>query len=135
MNFPLPLWPWAVVEITAETAADDRRGLILAAYRASRAGVVGLALRGVTPEAIDDVLDGVVDVARDGELKGVVYLDGTDEAALLAAAAHAGLVVASTTRFRERLSERGIAAVGPRDARSLLGSAAAGRRPEANAVA
>ena len=135
MNFPLPLWPWAVVEITADSTVEDRCGLILAAYRASRAGVVGLALRGVTPESVDDVLDQVVDPRRDGDLKGVVYLDVSDETALLSAAAHAGVVIASTARFRARLEERGIRPVAPHDAGSFLHGAAAATRPEARVVA
>lgn len=132
MNVPLPqpTWPWAVVEITADAVGEDRSGLLLSAYRASRAGVVGLALRGVTPASVDHVLDGVVD-SRDTAVKGVVFLDAAEEATLLAAASHAKLVVAATPRLRERLRAHGIRAVEPHDAEFYLSEAGSARRAPA----
>lgn len=113
--------PWAVVEIAGDFNQSERRGLIEAAYRSSRSGLVGLALHGVTRQAVDRVLDGIVD-ARNGELEGVIYID--DESALLDAAARARLVIAATASFRAQLGARGIVAVGVREGTSFLGLSA-----------
>lgn len=102
--------PWALVEIGSEMDEAERAELIRAAYLSSRAGVVVLVLRGVSPRSVDRVLDEVVNV-REGGIRGVVYLNGDDEPAVLAAAANAAHVIASTERFRLVLDERGIPVV------------------------
>ena len=104
-----PEWPWAVVEIAAESGRADAL-LIRAAYRLSTSGVVALALRGVDAAAVDRLLDEVV-AAREDDAKGVVYLDASDEPALLAAAAQAAIVLAATERFAAQLDRHGISAV------------------------
>jgi hypothetical protein len=131
---PLPGWPWAVVEIASDADPGDRSGLIHAAYRSSRSGVVGLALHGVTRETVDRVLDTVVE-ARDVGLKGVVYLDAEDEPAMLAVASHAAVVIASTEGFRSQVGEWGIAAMGLRDCALFLGLPMATRSPSSPAPA
>jgi hypothetical protein len=113
-----PPRPWAVVEIAHESGEDERARLIRAAYRSSGSGLVALALRGVTREAVDRALDGVVD-ARNGALKGVVYLDAAHDAELLATAAQASIVIASTENFRARLRAHGVVAVGAGDDAAL----------------
>jgi hypothetical protein len=113
--------PWALIEIGCETEEAERMVLIRAAYRSSRAGIVALALRGVTAQSVDRVLDGVVD-AREGAVKGVVYLNGNDERALFSAAADAAVVVASTERFRRALAAHGIVAVDSKESARVLGA-------------
>ena len=118
--------PWAIVEIAGEFDPAERRGLIEAAYRSSRSGLVGLALRGVSRQAVDRVLDDVVDM-RNAEL-GVIYIDGEDESALLDLAARAQLVIAATARFHAQLGERGIVALGVREGTPFLARSARGDR-------
>lgn len=115
--------PWAVVEIGCDTDETARSALIRAAYRSSRSGLVALALRGVTTQSVDRVLDQIVD-ANDHELKGVVYLNGDDAPALLSAAAMAEIVIASTDGFRTELGARGIIAAGPDETAGILGAPA-----------
>jgi hypothetical protein len=122
MNLPLRSGgTWALVEVGSETEEAERIALIRAAYRSSRAGIVALALRGVSIQSVDRALDEVVD-ARDDAVKGVVYLNGDDERALFAAAADAAVVLASTERFRVELAERGIAAVESKESARVLGA-------------
>lgn len=113
------LRPWAIVEIADGVDPAERAELIRAAYRSSRSGLVALALRGVSARSVDSVLDGTVD-ARDREVCGVVYLDGEDRQAVMAAAARASVVVAVTERFRHELNDCGIAALDASEAATIL---------------
>jgi hypothetical protein len=118
-------WPWAIIEICSDDAPEDTR-LIVAGYRASRSGVVGLALRGVTAASVDRVLDAIVD-PRDASLHGVVYLDGNDRQAVGPAVAHAGVVIAASDDFRHQIAELGVAALDPDQGRILLALTGASR--------
>ena len=130
MNLPYAVnrWPWAVVEVAADGESEVTRR-VRDAYLASRAGVVGLVLRGVTRARVDRMLDDVVDT-RDSRLQGVVYLDASDDA-VVQAASHAGVVVASTDGFRALLDSRGIVFMDDAAGSELLrvDVAADGRRP------
>ena len=122
--FPVPAWPWAVVEVAADETRERSAELIRAAYRASRSGVVVVALRGITSDAADRLLDDIVD-PTDPTFQGVLYLDAADERALLAAGAHAGVVIAVTDTFRRQLDGAGLAAHGA-DASALVRHVTAG---------
>jgi hypothetical protein len=98
------------VEIALGSDERERTELIQASYRLSRAGLVALALRGVTPQAVDRALDPVVDVRNDSRM-GVVYLDADSRSEdVRSVAAHASLVVACTDAFRAELLRYGIEA-------------------------
>ena len=122
-----PFTPWAIVEIPGDYDSSARRGLVEAAYRSSERGVVGLVLRGVSRQTVDQMLNDIVS-RRINDLKGVVYLDTDDEGRILAVAARARVVVAATTSFRKRLVEHGIAPIDPRDADFFLGQPAQGAK-------
>ena len=115
---PRPQWPWAIIEICSDDSPDDTR-LIVAGYQASRSGVVGLALRGVSTASVDRVLDAIVD-PRDASLHGVIYLDGNDERAVAPAVAHAGVVIAASDDFRHQVEELGVSALDPDQGHILL---------------
>lgn len=108
-SYPRPVWPWAIIEICSDDSPEDCR-LIVAGYRASRSGVVALALRGVSAASVDRVLDDVID-PRDLSLQGVIYLDGNDRRAVAPAVAHAGVVIAATDDFRHQVEELGVSAL------------------------
>jgi hypothetical protein len=112
--------PWAIVEIAVGSDEGKRTELIRAAYRSSRSGVVALALRGVTRQLVDRALDSVVD-ARQGQMRGVIYLDADESTEdLLIAATHASVVVASTEPFRVALADHGICALGVEEGARIL---------------
>ena len=62
----------AVLEIAPESSGALPTGLLAAAYRASSVGYVMLVLRGVSPQAVDRVLDPLVSSSRTWHLNGVV---------------------------------------------------------------
>lgn len=107
----------AVLEIAPESSGALPIGLLAAAYRASSVGYVMLALRGVSPQAVDRVLDPFVSSSRTWRLNGVVYADARDEQFVCSAAKHARIVVAWSDEFRAQLDAREISYV---DVRSAL---------------
>jgi hypothetical protein len=99
----------AVLEIAPESSGALPTGLLAAAYRASSVGYVMLVLRGVSPQAVDRVLDPLVSSSRNWRLNGVIYVDARDEQFVCAAAKRARIVVAWTDEFRAQLDAREIA--------------------------
>lgn len=99
----------AVLEIAPESSGALPTGLLAAAYRASSVGYVMLVLRGVSPQAVDRVLDPLVSSNRTWHLNGVVYVDARDEQFVCSAAKRARIVVASSDEFRAQLDAREIA--------------------------
>lgn len=101
----------AVVEITPRVRDGSHAGLLALAYAASRTAPVMAVLSGITRRAMDARLDPVV--ARLGVcVRGVVYADAEDEAAVLAAAATVPLVVALSPSLRALLATQRIAHCG-----------------------
>lgn len=98
----------AVLEIAPESSGALPAGLLAAAYRASSVGYVMLVLRGVSPQAVDRVLDPLVSSSRNWRLNGVVYVDGRDEQFLCSAAKRARIVVPCSEEFRAQLDAREI---------------------------
>ena len=98
----------AVLEIAPESSGALPTGLLAAAYRASSVGYVMLVLRGVSPQAVDRVLDPLVSSSRNWRLNGVVYLDARDEQFVCSAAKRARVVVAWSDEFRAQLDARAI---------------------------
>ena len=98
----------AVLEIAPESSGALPTGLLGAAYRASSVGYVMLVLRGVSPQAVDRVLDPLVSSTRNWRLNGVVYLDARDEQFVCSAAKRARVVVAWSDEFRAQLDAREI---------------------------
>jgi hypothetical protein len=96
----------ALLEIRREPDGQIPASLISAAYRASRSSSIMLALDSITPKEIDRVLDPVVET-NGYHVRGVVYVDARDEAAIVVAAA-ASRVFASSQSFRARLRARGV---------------------------
>ena len=95
----MPTWPWAVVEITAGESRERSAELIRAAYRASRSGVVAVALRGVSSHAADRLLDDIVD-PTDPTVQGILYVDADDAIRLTGMLAHARCAIGSSAPFR-----------------------------------
>lgn len=121
----------AVVEITPRVRDGSHGGLLALAYAASRAAPVMAVLNGLTRREMDARLDPVV--ARLGlDVRGVVYADAEDGAAVLAAAGSAALVVALSPSFRATLVDRRIAHCGLAEGigrlRALAGEAPPRRR-------
>lgn len=110
----------AVLEISPESSGALPTGLLAAAYRASSVGYVMLVLRGVSPQAVDRVLDPLVSSSRTWHLNGVVYVDARDEQFVCSAAKRARIVVASSDEFRAQLDAREIAYADPRTAMERL---------------
>ena len=106
----------AVLEIVPESTGALPAGLLDAAYRASGVGYVMLVLRGVSPQAVDRVLDPLVSASRSWRLNGVVYVDARDERFVCSAARRARIVMASTDDLRTAFEERGIPHVDARRA-------------------
>jgi hypothetical protein len=98
----------AVLEIAPDSSGALPTGLLAAAYRASSVGYVMLVLRGVSPQAVDRVLDPFVSSSRTWRLNGVVYADARDEQFVCSAAKRARVVVASSDEFRAQLDAREI---------------------------
>lgn len=98
----------AVLEIAPESSGTLPTGLLAAAYRASSVGYVMLVLRGVSPQAVDRVLDPFVSSSRTWHLNGVVYADARDEQLVCSAAQRARIVVAWSDEFRAQLDARAI---------------------------
>jgi len=100
----------AVVEISGEMDARAQARLIASAYRWSRSGLVMLALRNVSRQAVDRLLNPVVaEVGLD--VHGIQYLDAADAAEVLRYVAPGTLVVAGTEAFRARLLACGVPVV------------------------
>lgn len=110
----------AVLEIAPESSGALPTGLLAAAYRASSVGYVMLVLRGVSPQAVDRILDPLVSSSRTWHLNGVVYVDARDEQFVCSAAKRARIVVASSDEFRAQLDAREIAYDDPRSAMERL---------------
>lgn len=115
-----------VVEITRDAAGRLPVPLVLAAYRASRAGVVALALNAVSRREVDQVLDAVVHGAASGAVHGVVYMDGIGSEGTLSASRSAAVVLAASDAFRLQLDARGIAAAPAAAGTAILDSIASG---------
>lgn len=110
----------AVLEIAPDSSGALPAGLLAAAYGASSVGYVMLVLRGVSPQAVDRVLDPLVSSSRNWRLSGVVYVDARDEQFVCSAAKRARIVVASSDEFRAQLDAREIAYADPRSAMEQL---------------
>jgi hypothetical protein len=126
--YPLPR-PWGLVEVAPDAAGQLRDGPIRAAYLLSSQGLVALVLNGVSRAQAGAVLDPVV--AAFPTLRGVLYMEVSDEERVLAAAAHATVVVASTDAFLRRLSEAGIRATRYEESPALMRAAACAALPRA----
>jgi hypothetical protein len=106
----------AVLEIAPESTGALPTSLLGAAYRASAMGYIMLALRGVSPQAVDRILDPLVSASRNWRLNGVVYVDAQDEQFICSAARRARIVMASSDGLRARFDEQGIPHVDARGA-------------------
>jgi hypothetical protein len=106
----------AVLEIAPESTGALPTGLLAAAYRASSVGYVMLVLRGVSPQAVDRILDPLVSSSRTWRLNGVVYVDARDEQFVCSAAKRARIVVASSDELRATFEARQIPFVDVRSA-------------------
>lgn len=105
---PRKLQVCALIEVTPLPEGGAPAELLATCYRASRAGVIVLLLRGLDRYVADAALNPVV--ARCGlEVYGVIYLDEDEEDLALEVALRTPLVVASTERFSELLTGRAIA--------------------------
>jgi hypothetical protein len=110
----------AVLEIAPESSGALPTGLLSAAYRASSVGYVVLVLRGISPQAVDRILDPLVSASRHWRLNGVIYVDGHDEQFVCSAAKRARVVVAWSDEFRAQLDARGVSYVDLRGATEKL---------------
>ena len=112
----------AIVEVVPGPGDRLPAELVAAAYRASRSGLVALALNAVERRAVDALLDAVVRETTDAH--GVRYVDGADDSALDGAGA-ATIVIASTDAFRDRCCARGVPCIGVAAALPVLAELAA----------
>jgi len=97
-----------LVELTSEIPRDIRERLATGAYRASTAGMVGIALNGLSAGEVNRCLDTVV-ASETAYVHGVWFLDGavvTER--LLTLARDATFVVAESEAFRGALEQAGI---------------------------
>lgn len=99
----------ALLEIVPDSSGALPTALLGAAYRASRTGYVMLALRGISPQAVDRVLDPLVSASRSWRLNGVVYVNAADERFVCGVAQRARVVMATSRELRGAFADRGIA--------------------------
>jgi hypothetical protein len=99
---PTPLA--AIIEVMVDSQGSLPVELIRQAYCASRGGTVAFVLNGISPQAIDRVLDEVV--ANAGQVHGVLYCDPQGAMTLVSRLAVQGLAVASTEPLRNLLATR-----------------------------
>lgn len=114
----------AIVEVMRDPEGSLPVELIRQAYCASRSGRVVLVLNGVSPQAIDRVLDEVV--AKAGEVHGVLYCDPQQAMTLVSELAVQGLAVASTEPLRNLLATRHVRIVPTSEALDLLATLSSG---------
>ena len=113
----------AVLEIGRTSSGEIPASLISAAYRASRSTAIMFVLDSVSPSEIDQILDPLV--ARSGpEVCGVLYVNKSDDAAVLTSAAIAARVFAGSPDLRAKLSSRGIAYQDIAEAEDIFGESA-----------
>ena len=97
----------SVIEI-AESGGSPPADLIVAGYWASQAGLVVFVLNGVTPQAINLVLDPIV-TTLPLTIPGVLYVRINDEARVCEAVQCADEMYAATGIFRRLTADYGIA--------------------------
>ena len=96
-----------VIEIV-QTGGYLPAELILTGYWASQSGLVVFILNGVTPQAVDLVLDPIV-VTLPMTIPGVLYVDVGDKTRVREAVLFAEEIYAATTLFRRLTIRCGIA--------------------------
>ena len=89
----------AVVEIVPTADGKLPECLLWNAYRASRSGVIALALTDVTVEAVNRVMDGIVPHFP-LDIPGVVYIDAQNRPLLAWVLDQAELIFGQTNEFR-----------------------------------
>lgn len=94
----------AIVEVTVDSDGVLPVELIRRAYCASRSGPVALVLNGVSPQAVDRVLDEVVTGA--GNVHGVLYCDPQKVMTVVSHLEVHGLAVVSTEALSTLLATR-----------------------------
>ena len=105
-----------LVELAPHLPPETLERLTIAAYKASRAGTVGLILNGVSAREVDQRLDPVI-LSEGCRGCGVWYIeDEVTSHHLLDLAASARFVVAVSREFADALNARGIAHMGSEDA-------------------
>ncbi len=97
----------ALLEIGRDDAGRIPDALLSAAYRASRQKPVMLVLNAVSAREVDAVLDPLV-ANTYREHRGVMYVEASDDKAVLTCAASATRVFAGSARFRAKLRSWGI---------------------------
>jgi hypothetical protein len=97
----------SVIEIV-ESGGRPPADLIVAGYWASQAGLVVFVLNGVTPQAINLVLDPIV-TTLPLSIPGVLYVRIHDEARVCEAVRCADEIYAATGSFRRLTADYGIA--------------------------
>ncbi|MFC6487592.1 hypothetical protein [Nitratireductor sp. GCM10026969] len=83
-------------------------GLIEACYRASQSGLVVLALDGISPQAVNRILDPVVPTLP-LDIPGVLYIDAADAARVQEAVFAAERIFVATIAFRGMVRALGVA--------------------------
>ena len=105
-----------LVELTQDLPPETLERLTVAAFKASRAGTVGLVLNSVSARSIDRRLDPLI-LTEGCRGCGVWYIEGdVPSDRLLDLAAHARFVVAVSDEFTGALDARGVAHMGSEDA-------------------
>lgn len=108
-----------VIEVLAEPGGTAPRGLLGAAYRASREGTVVLVLNGVSPTQVDRALDSVV--ARvGGGVAGVAYCTPANLERLLLEHGWPTVAFVVTRTIAAPLTEHGVRVLSPDSARGAL---------------
>ncbi|WP_018237880.1 hypothetical protein [Ensifer sp. BR816] len=97
----------SVIEIV-ESGGGPPADLIVAGYWASQAGLVAFVLNGVTPQAINLVLDPIV-TTLPLSIPGVLYVRICDAARVCEAVRCADEIYAATGTFRRLTADYGIA--------------------------
>jgi hypothetical protein len=103
--------PAAVVEVSMDRTGEVPGGLIRAAYRASRQGMVVLVLNGISAVEVDRALDAVV--SQEGSVAGVVYCTPTTLEPFLEQSGWPRIAIVGTVALAADLAERGVRVLPP----------------------
>lgn len=108
-----------VIEVRAEPGGTAPRGLLGAAYRASRDGTVVLVLNGISPTQVDRALDSVV-AHVGGKVAGVAYCTPATLERLLQDRGWPEIAFVGTRQIAAPLTRHGVRVLSPDSAAGAL---------------
>lgn len=97
----------ALVEVATDLDPAIRSRLVAAAYQQSRDGVVVLALKGISRDTLDGMLDPVVNLVG-LKVCGTLYVESTSLSNVLEDVGPETMVVGASPEFVRECGERGL---------------------------